>query len=76
MDQYIRDVSAVVWIHVCNESNDFHEEAVNCISILKQYADKYAPIKQASQSKRRQLATSQVSWSRGKMKAKIVLLEL
>ena len=56
VDQYIRDVDAVDWINVCNESNDIHEEAANCISILKQIADKHAPIKQASQSKRRQLA--------------------
>ena len=56
---YFRDYSnfdAVDWISVCNESNDIHEEATNCISILKQIADKHAPIKQASQSKRRQLA--------------------
>ena len=56
VDQYIRDVGAVDWINVCNEANDFHEEAAHCISILKQIADKHAPIKQASQSKRRQLA--------------------
>ena len=43
-------------INVCNESNDIHEEAPNCISILKQATDKHAPIKKASQSKRRQLA--------------------
>ena len=54
MDQYIRDVDAVDWINVCNESNDIHEEAANCISILKQIADKHAPMKKASQSKRRQ----------------------
>ena len=54
--QYIRDIDAVDWINVCNESNDIHEEAANCISILKQIADKHAPIKHASQSKRRQLA--------------------
>ena len=56
VDQYIRDVDAVDWISVCNESNDIHEEATNCISVLKQIADKHASIKQASQSKRRQLA--------------------
>ena len=33
VDQYIRDVDAVDWISVCNESNDIHEEATNCISI-------------------------------------------
>lgn len=43
-------------INVCNESNDIREEAPNCISILKQATDKHAPIKKASQSKRRQLA--------------------
>ena len=56
VDQYIRDVGAVDWINACNESNDLHREAANCISILKQIADKHAPIKQASRSKRRQLA--------------------
>ena len=54
VDKHIRDVEAD-WISV-NESYDIHEEATNCISILKQIADKHAPIKQASQSKRRQLA--------------------
>ena len=43
VDQYIRDVDAVDWINVCNESNDIHEEAANCISILKQIGDKHAP---------------------------------
>ena len=56
VDQYIKDVNAVDWMNVCNESNDIHEEAANCISILKQIADKHVPIKHASQSKRRQLA--------------------
>ena len=56
VDQYIRDVDVVDWINVCNESNEIHEEAANCISILKQIADKYAPMKKTSQSKRRQLA--------------------
>ena len=56
VDQYIKDVDAVDWINVCNESNDIHEEAANCISILKQIADKHAPIKHASQSKRGPLA--------------------
>ena len=37
------DVDAVDWINVCNESNDIHEEAANCISILKQIGDKHAP---------------------------------
>ena len=37
------DVDAVDWINVCNESNDIHEEAANCISILKQIEDKHAP---------------------------------
>lgn len=32
-------------INVCNESNDIHEEAPNCISILKQATDKHAPIR-------------------------------
>ena len=41
--------------NVCNESNDIHEQADNCISILKQIADKNAPIKKASQRRRRQL---------------------
>lgn len=31
-------------INVCNESNDIHEEAANCMSILKQTTDKHAPI--------------------------------
>ena len=53
VDRYIRDVDAVDWI---NESNGTHEEAANCTSTLKQIADKHAPIKKASQSKRRQLA--------------------
>ena len=39
------DVDAVDWIDVCNESNDIHEKAANCISILKKIADKYAPVK-------------------------------
>ena len=56
VDQYIKDVDAVDWINVCNDSNDTQEEAANCISILKQIAGKHAPIKHASQSKRRQLA--------------------
>ena len=55
MDQYIRDVDAVDWINFSNESNNIHEETANCISILKQIADKHAPLKKASQSKRRQL---------------------
>ena len=38
VDQYITDVDAVDWINVCNESYDIHEEAANCISILKQIA--------------------------------------
>ena len=54
--QYIRDVDAADWINVCNKSNDIHEDVANCISIFKQIADKHAPIKKASQSKRRQLA--------------------
>lgn len=39
------DVDAVDCINVCDESNDFHEEAANCVSILKQFADKHAPVK-------------------------------
>ena len=27
-----RNIDAVDWISVCNESNDIHEEATNCIS--------------------------------------------
>ena len=56
VDQYIRDVDAVDWFNVSNEFNNIHEEIANCISILKQIADKHASIKKASQSKRRQLA--------------------
>ena len=52
MDQYIRDVDAVDWINFSNESNNIHEETANCISILKQIADKHAPIKKASQRKK------------------------
>ena len=58
MDQYIRDVDTVDWINICNESNDNHKEAANCISMLKQIADKHTPIKKAAQSKRRQLANT------------------
>lgn len=50
------DVNAVDWINVCDKSNDIHEEEANCISILNQIADKHAPVKKASQNKRRQLA--------------------
>ena len=56
MEQYTRDVDAVDWIDVCTESSDIHEQAANCVSILKRIADKHAAIKKASQSKRRQLA--------------------
>ena len=56
VDQYIRDVDAVDWINVSDESNNIHEETANCISILKQIADKHAPLEKASLSKRRQLA--------------------
>lgn len=41
----LRDVEAVDWIDVCNESNDIHEKAANCMSILKKIADKHAPVK-------------------------------
>lgn len=50
------DVDAVDCINVCDESNDFHEEAANYLSILKQFADKHAPVKKASQNEKRQLA--------------------
>ena len=39
------DVNAVDWINVCDKSNDIHEEEANCISVLKQIADKHAPVK-------------------------------
>ena len=52
VDQYIRDVDAVDWFNVSNEYNNIHEETANCISILKQIADKHAPIKKASQRKK------------------------
>ena len=45
MDQYVRDVDTVDFINVYNESNGIHEEAANCISILKQNANKHAHIK-------------------------------
>ena len=45
VDQYVRDVDTVDLINVYNESNDIHEEAVNCMSILKQNANKHAHIK-------------------------------
>ena len=35
VDQYVRDVDRVDLINVYNESIDIHEEAVNCMSILK-----------------------------------------
>ena len=50
------DVNADDWINVCDESTDIHEEAANCISILKQIADMHATVKKESQNKRRQLA--------------------
>ena len=45
MDQYVRDVDTVDLINVYNESIDIHEEAVNCMSILKQNRNKNAHIK-------------------------------
>ena len=44
MDQYVRDVDTVDLINVNNESNDIHEEAANCISILKQNANKHTHV--------------------------------
>ena len=52
----IGDVDAVDCINVSDESNDFHEEAANCLSILEQITYKHSPVKKASQNKRRQLA--------------------
>ena len=45
VDQYVRDVDTVDLINVYNESIDIHEEAVNCMSILKQNGNKNAHIK-------------------------------
>ena len=45
VDQYVRDVDRVDLINVYNESIDIHEEAVNCMSILKQNGNKNAHIK-------------------------------
>ena len=42
MDQYVRDVDTVDLINVYNESNDIHEEAANCISMLNRNANKHA----------------------------------
>ena len=45
VDQYVRDVDTVDLINVYNESNDIHEEAANCISMLDRNANKHAHIK-------------------------------
>ena len=45
VDQYVRDVDTVDWMNVYNESNDIHEEAANCISMLNRNANKHAHIK-------------------------------
>ena len=45
VDQYVRDVDTVDLINVYNESNDIHEEAANCISMLNRNANKHAHIK-------------------------------
>ena len=45
VDQYVRDVDTVDLINVYNESNDIHEEATNCISMLNRNANKHAHIK-------------------------------
>ena len=45
VDQYVRDVDTVDLINVYNESNDIHEEAANCISMLNRNANKPAHIK-------------------------------
>ena len=44
VDQYVRDVDTVDLINVYNESNDIHEEAANCISMLNRNANKHAHI--------------------------------
>ena len=46
VDQYVRDVDTVDLINVYNESNDIHEEAANCISMLNRNANKHAHIKE------------------------------
>ena len=45
VDQYVRDVDTVDLINVYNESNDIHEEAASCISMLNRNANKHAHIK-------------------------------
>ena len=45
VEQYVRDVDTVDLINVYNESNDIHEEAANCISMLNRNANKHAHIK-------------------------------
>ena len=45
VDQYVRDVDTVDLINVYNESNDIHEEAANCISMLNRNANKHGHIK-------------------------------
>ena len=46
VDQYVRDVDTVDLINVYNESNDIHEKAANCISMLNRNANKHAHIKE------------------------------
>ena len=45
VDQYVRDVDTVDLINVYNESNDIHEEAASCISMLNRNANKHAHVK-------------------------------
>ena len=46
VDQYVRGVDTVDLINVYNESNDIHEKAANCISMLNRNANKHAHIKE------------------------------
>ena len=54
--KYVNDLNIVIWIGLFNKHENLHKMTDECINTMTQIIDKFAPIKQASRSRIKQLS--------------------